>query len=83
MRGSTMVMHQVESILTTKPCLVKLRDFAYLAFTVGMTFQVSDTVSRHISFGRAATKGQAGTLPYVFGTAIIATTINAVASLSA
>lgn len=57
------------------------KDFAYLAFTVGMTFQVSDTVisSRHI---RAAVLRQA-LLSYVFGTAIIATTINAVASLSA
>jgi uncharacterized membrane protein len=55
-------------------------DFAYLAFTVGMTFQVSDTdletkevrsnVLRH------------ALMSYVFGAVIIATTINLVADLT-
>jgi uncharacterized membrane protein len=55
-------------------------DFAYLAFTLGMTFQVSDTNIR--------TKEMRGTvlkhalLSYLFGTVIIATTINTLASLS-
>ncbi len=55
-------------------------DFAYLAFTVGMTYQVSDTA--------VSTKEIRGTilkqalLSFVFGTVIIATTINALASLS-
>ncbi len=54
------------------------RDFAYLAFTVGMTYQVSDTnlSSREI---RRRVLGHA-LLSYLFGTFIIATTINIVAS---
>jgi uncharacterized membrane protein len=54
-------------------------DFAYVAFTIGMTFQVSDTdvTSRHI---RASVFRHA-LLSYVFGIAVIALTINVVASL--
>ncbi len=54
-------------------------DFAYMAFTIGMTFQVSDTdvVSRPIR--RTALRH--ALLSYLFGIAVIATTINAVASL--
>ena len=54
-------------------------DFAYMAFTVGMTFQVSDTdvTSRRI---RASVFRHA-LLSYVFGIAVIAVTINVVASL--
>ena len=55
-------------------------DFAYLAFTIGMTYQVSDTTFTTPAFRKAAL-GHA-LLSYVFGTAIIATTINFVASLS-
>jgi uncharacterized membrane protein len=55
------------------------KDFAYLAFTVGMTFQVSDTnvsVSpiRHTILRHAL-------LSYLFGTVILAATINLVAGL--
>lgn len=55
------------------------RDFAYLAFTVGMTFQVSDTdiTTRDM---RSALLRHA-LLSFVFGTAIIASTINVLASL--
>jgi uncharacterized membrane protein len=49
-------------------------DFAYLAFTVGMTFQVSDTVIKTKPI-RAAILRHA-LLAYVFGTVIIASTIN-------
>jgi uncharacterized membrane protein len=54
-------------------------DFAYVAFTIGMTFQVSDTdlVSRPIR----VTALRHALLSYLFGIAVIATTINAVASL--
>jgi uncharacterized membrane protein len=54
-------------------------DFAYIAFTVGMTFQVSDTevTSSRI---RASVLRHA-LLSYVFGIAVIALTINVVASL--
>jgi uncharacterized membrane protein len=55
------------------------RDFAYMAFTIGMTYQVSDTgISqkriRHIVLRHAI-------LSFVFGTTIIAVAINAVANL--
>lgn len=54
-------------------------DFAYLAFTVGMTFQVSDTEVTG-SMLRKAVLRQA-LLSYVFGAVIIATLINLVAGL--
>ena len=54
-------------------------DFAYLAFTVGMTFQVSDTELRTAAM-RAATLRQA-LLSYLLGAVILATTINLVAGL--
>jgi uncharacterized membrane protein len=55
-------------------------DFAYLAFTVGMTFQVSDT-SLQTKQMRATALRQ-GLLSYLFGAVIIATTINLVAGLT-
>jgi uncharacterized membrane protein len=61
---------------TTEP---DYRDFAYLAFTVGMTYQVSDT---NLSLPEMRRRALAhALLSYVFGTVIIATTINIVASL--
>jgi uncharacterized membrane protein len=56
------------------------RDFAYLAFTVGMTFQVSDTdipqaTIRHTILRQAL-------ISYVFGALIIAVTVNLIASLA-
>jgi uncharacterized membrane protein len=55
-------------------------DFAYLAFTIGMTFQVSDT---DISTKQIrATIIRHALLSYVFGTVIIASTINFLAGLS-
>jgi uncharacterized membrane protein len=52
-------------------------DFAYLAFTIGMTFQVSDTdlttgVMRRLALRHAL-------LSYLFGAVILATTINVTA----
>ncbi|NUW31132.1 DUF1345 domain-containing protein [Nonomuraea sp. SMC257] len=58
----------------------RFSDFAYLAFTVGMTFQVSDTELRSAAF-RANVLRQA-LLSYVFGTVIVALAINFVAGLS-
>jgi uncharacterized membrane protein len=54
-------------------------DFAYFSFTIGMTFQVSDTNVtrkdiRHLALRHAL-------VSYVFGTVILATTINVFASL--
>jgi uncharacterized membrane protein len=55
------------------------RDFAYLAFTLGMTFQVSDTDFKNSKFRRTAL-GHA-LISYLFGTIIVATTINLIAGL--
>ncbi|HEY8721685.1 DUF1345 domain-containing protein [Pengzhenrongella sp.] len=54
-------------------------DFAYLAFTIGMTFQVSDTDLQTKSI--RATALRHALLSYLFGSIIIATTINLVAGL--
>jgi uncharacterized membrane protein len=60
-----------------KPCYL---DFAYLAFTVGMTYQVSDTnlttkAMRHTALRHAL-------MSYLLGTIIIAATINVAAGLA-
>ncbi len=55
------------------------RDFAYLALTIGMTYQVSDTDLTTKAVRRAAT--QHALLSYLFGTVIVAMTINVVAGL--
>lgn len=55
-------------------------DFAYLAFTIGMTFQVSDTDLQ--DSGVRATALRHMFLAYLFGAVIIATTINLVAGLA-
>jgi uncharacterized membrane protein len=54
-------------------------DFAYLAFTIGMTYQVSDTSLETNEFRRTALRH--ALLSFVFGTGIVATSINLVASL--
>jgi uncharacterized membrane protein len=55
------------------------RDFAYLAFTIGMTYQVSDTNLTSTSVRRTALHH--ALLSFVFGTSIIAMMINVVAGL--
>lgn len=55
------------------------RDFAYLGFTVGMTFQVSDTAVTDVTI--RATVLRHALLAFVFNVAIIATTINVIARL--
>jgi uncharacterized membrane protein len=52
-------------------------DFVYLALTVGMTYQVSDTNLATKKFRRSVTRQ--ALLSYLFGAFIIATTINVVA----
>jgi uncharacterized membrane protein len=54
-------------------------DFAYLAFTVGMTFQVSDTDLQTSALRAAALRH--ALLSYLLGAVILATTINLVAGL--
>jgi uncharacterized membrane protein len=56
-------------------------DFAYLAFTIGMTFQVSDTSLTSKPMRRAALRH--ALLSYLFGVVIIAVTINLVVNLTA
>ncbi len=55
-------------------------EFAYLSFTIGMTFQVSDTNLQAASI--RATAFRHGLLSYLFGSVILATTINLIASLA-
>ncbi len=55
------------------------RDFAYVAFTVGMTYQVADTdvtqrTVRHLVLGHAL-------LSFMFGAVILATVVNLIAGL--
>jgi uncharacterized membrane protein len=54
-------------------------DFAYLAFTIGMTFQVSDTNLTTKPVRRIALTH--GLLSFLFGAVIVALSINVVASL--
>lgn len=55
------------------------RDFAYLAFTIGMTYQVSDTTLRDPRIRRSVLTHAA--FAYVFGVVIIAGAINLIAGL--
>jgi uncharacterized membrane protein len=58
----------------------KYSDFAYFSFTIGMTFQVSDTtVTDDVVRGTVL---RHALLSFVFGSVILATTINLVAGLS-
>jgi uncharacterized membrane protein len=54
-------------------------DFAYVALTIGMTFQVSDTDIQSRPIRRTAVRH--ALLSYLFGAVIVAVTINVVASL--
>jgi uncharacterized membrane protein len=55
------------------------RDFAYVAFTIGMTFQVSDTDLTSFTMRRTALRHSL--LAYLFGIVVVAITINMVAGL--
>lgn len=55
------------------------KDFAYLAFDLGMTYQVSDTTVTHRDIRHLITRHCL--LSYLFGTVILATLINLVAGL--
>jgi uncharacterized membrane protein len=57
----------------------RFSDFAYLAFTVGMTFQVSDTDLQAPAL--RATALRHALLSYLLGAVILATTINLVSGL--
>ena len=55
-------------------------DFAYLAFTIGMTFQVSDTNISTSAIRMAAIRH--ALLAYLFGAVILATLVNLVAGFA-
>lgn len=55
-------------------------DFAYLSFTLGMTYQVSDTNITNYAVRKTILRHTL--LSFVFGSVILATTINLVAGLS-
>ncbi|SPM35604.1 Uncharacterized membrane protein, partial [Mycobacterium rhizamassiliense] len=59
----------------------RFRDFAYLAFTVGMTYQVSDTEIGVTSI--RATVLRHALLSYLLGAVVLAVTINLIAGLGA
>jgi len=55
-------------------------DFAYLAFTIGMTYQVSDTALQTQKI--RATALQQALLSYLLGAVILAMTINLIIALA-
>jgi len=55
------------------------QDFAYVAFTVGMTFQVSDTDIQKRMIRRSVLRH--ALLAYLFGAVILAVTVNVIASV--
>ncbi|MGO9510153.1 MAG: DUF1345 domain-containing protein, partial [Mycobacterium sp.] len=59
----------------------RFRDFAYVAFTVGMTYQVSDTEIGSMAI--RATVLRHALLSYLFGAVVLAVTINLIAGLGA
>jgi uncharacterized membrane protein len=54
-------------------------DFAYTAFTIGMTFQVSDTDITHRNIRRTVLRH--ALISYLFGAVIVASAVNVIATL--
>jgi uncharacterized membrane protein len=63
----------------SRESLPDYHDFAYVAFTVGMTFQVSDTAVNSKPMRRGVLYHSL--LSWLFGAVIVATTINLIANL--
>jgi uncharacterized membrane protein len=63
-----------------QPVAPAYSDFAYLAFTIGMTYQVSDTDLKTRSIRITALRQ--ALLSYLFGAVILAVTINLIAGLA-
>ena len=55
-------------------------DFAYVAFTIGMTFQVSDTDVQSRTIRRTVLRHSL--LSYLFGAVILASTVNVIAGIA-
>ena len=70
---------EVGGVDFNQPELPRYGDFAYLAFTIGMTYQVSDTNLRTHAIRMTALRH--GLLSFPFGSGILATVINLVAGL--
>jgi uncharacterized membrane protein len=64
---------------SAEPARPNYRDFAYVAFTIGMTYQVSDTAIRDPRIRRTVLTH--ALLSYVFGVVIVAGAINLIAGL--
>jgi uncharacterized membrane protein len=60
--------------------LPRFMDFAYVAFTIGMTYQVSDTTLRSSQIRLAVLRH--GLQSFIFGSLILATTVNLIAGLA-
>lgn len=69
-----------ESVDFNQPAPPRYSDFAYLAFTIGMTFQVSDTDLKTNDIRRLALRHML--LSYLMGAVFVAITINLVAGLT-
>ena len=79
LRYADMYFKHPGSIDFNNDSLPSYRDFVYLAFTIGMTYQVADTNLRTTHL--RSTVLRHALLSYLFGTAIIATTINLIVNL--
>ena len=64
---------------TDEPEAPTYRDFAYVAFTIGMCYQVSDTTVRNRRIRRTVLSH--ALLSYVFGVAIVGGSVNLIAGL--
>jgi uncharacterized membrane protein len=64
---------------STGPQRPSYRDFAYVAFTIGMTYQVSDTTVRDPRIRRTVLSQ--ALVSYVFGVVIVAGSVNLIAGL--
>lgn len=71
---------QAESVDFNQSAPPRYSDFAYLAFTIGMTFQVSDTDLKTNDIRRLALRHML--LSYLMGAVFVAITINLVAGLT-
>lgn len=79
LRYASMYYREGGGIDFNQPEPPRYADFAYLAFTVGMTFQISDTDVKNTRLRAAVLRHDI--LSFVFGSVIVATTVNLIAGL--
>ncbi|MDN4646472.1 DUF1345 domain-containing protein [Arthrobacter sp. PsM3] len=79
LRYATLYYRDNEGVDFNKKKPPRYADFAYLSFTIGMTFQVSDTDLTTDGIRYAALRQ--ALISYVLGAIVLATTINLVAGL--